>query len=163
MFLSFRHKAKQKQHAENDVQDRIANSMVHKCIRAQERCATYMQHQTEKLSSRIKKLLLVMFFLSSGGYSLYLIAESLKSHKGKFFSVTPIKVPEYMDKAGDENTKAPVIVSKDEYERIHRFKLFMDSLAKNSSGKRLYDSILFSRPGLMDSLMMIQEMYKSKN
>lgn len=163
MFLSFRHKRPQNQHTENDAQNRIANNIVHKCIKAQEHCATYIQRQTERLSGRIKKSLLVMFFLSSGGYSLFLIAESLKSHKGNFFSVTPIKVPKHIDKVGDENTKAPAIVSEAEYEKIHRFKLYMDSLAKNPSGKRLYDSVLFRRPGLMDSIMIIQEMYKSKN
>lgn len=163
MFLSFRHKRPQKQDTENNAQDRIANSIVHKCIKVQERCATYMQHQTERLSGKIKKLLLVMFFLSSSGYSLFLIVESLKSHKGKSFSVTTIKVPEHMDKAGDENTKARVIVSEAEYERIHRFQFQMDSLAKSPSGKRFYDSILFRRPGLMDSIMIIEEMYKAKN
>lgn len=163
MFLSFTHKRPQKQQAENSAQDRIANGIVYKCIKAQERCATYMQHQTERLSGKIKKLSLVMFFLSSTGYSFFLIVENLKSHKGKSFSIAPIKVPEYMDKAGDENTKAPAMVSEAEYKRIHHFKLYMDSLAKSPFGKRLYDSILFSRFGLMDSIMIIEEMYKAKN
>lgn len=163
MFLSFRHKRPQKQHTENDTKDRIANSIVHKCIKAQEQCATFMQHQTEKLSSKAKKFLLVMFLVLSGGCSLYLIVESLISHKNKSFSIVPIKVPEHMDKAGDENTEATVIVSEAEYERIHRFKLYMDSLAKSPSGKRFYDSILFRRPGLMDSIMIMEEMYKAKN
>ena len=162
MFPSFRHKRPQKEHTENDAQDKIANSIAHKCMKAQERCATYMQRQTERLSFKTKKLLLLIFFLLSSGCSLYLIVESLISHQNKSFSITLIKVPEHIDKTGNENTKAPVIVSEAEYERIHRFQLHMDSLAKNLSGKRLYDSILLSRPHLMDSIMIIQEMYKSK-
>lgn len=163
MFLSFKDKSNQRQDKENPDQDRVANSIVHKCIKAQEQCAAFMQRQTERLSGKVKKFLLVLFFLLGSGYSLYLISESLISHGVESFSITPIKIPKHADKAGDKNTPASITISKAEYEKIHRFKLYMDSLAKNSSGKRLYDSLLLRRPGLMDSIMIIQEMYNAKN
>lgn len=160
MFLSFKHKSSQKQQIENTAQDRIATSIVHKCIKVQEQCGTFMQHQTERLSGRVKKFMIVIFFLLSGGYSLYLIAESLISHKSKPLSIAPIKVPEHTGKSGNENTKAPVIVSKAEYEKIRRFRFYMDSLARSPSGKKVYDSILNQRPGLMDSVLFIENIYQ---
>lgn len=163
MFLLFRDKKPQKHATQNTAQDMIATSIAHKCVKVQEQYARFLQSQTERLSYTTKTLLLEMFLLLSTGCSLYLIIASLISHKNKSFSVALIEVPEHINKAGDENTKAPVMVFEAEYKRIHHFQLYMDSLAKNPSGKRLYDSILFSRPGLIDSIIIMDEMYKAKN
>lgn len=162
MLLLFRHKRSQKQHKGNITHDRIANGIVQKWIKVQEQCATFLQCQSEKLSFKTKKFLLVMFLLLSDAVCLYLIFESVASDKNKCFSIAPIKVPEHA-KAGDENAKASAIVSEAEYERIHRFQLLMDSLSKSPSGKQLYDSVLNKSPGLMNSVMLIQKIYKSKN
>lgn len=163
MLLSFIHKRSQKQHKENNTHDRIANRIVQKWIKVQEQCATFLQCQSEKLSFKTKKFLLAMFLLLSGVCCVYLIVDNVASDKNKHLSIAPIKVPEHVAKAGDENTKASAIVSEAEYERIHRFQLFMDSLSKSPSGKRIYDSILNKSPDLMNSIMLIQKMSKSKN
>lgn len=163
MSLLSKYKRSQKLHKGNDAQDRIANDIVQKCIQAQEQWAAFMQRKSERFSTKAKKFLFIMFLLLSAGCSLYLIVEGLISHKHTSFSIALIKVPQYLDKAGDENTKASGIVSQAEYERIHRFQLYMDSLAKSPSGKRLFDSILNKRPGLMNSIMMIQRIYKKNS
>lgn len=159
MFLSFKHKRPQNKQIENNSHDTIANNIAQKCIKFQEQSATYMQRKSERLSDQAKKFVLVLFFLLSCGYCLYLISEGFFNSKSKTFSIAPIKIPEHLSKAGDKN-KGTVIVSKAEYERIHRFKLYMDSLARNASDKRLYESILSRRPGLMDSIRVIENLYQ---
>jgi hypothetical protein len=163
MFLLFKHKRNQKQDIGNSVQDRIANSIGLKYIKVQVQCATFLQQKSERLSGKVKKLLLVMFLLLSCGYSLYLIIESFLIDKNKSFSITAIRFLKQTRNAVDENTQASEIFSEAEYERITRFRVHMDSLAKSATGKMLYDSILNKRPGLMDSIRVIHEMYKAKN
>ena len=162
MFLSFRFKKTQKQHVNNHLKDRIAKSIVNNTMKIQEQCAVFLQRRSERLSYRVKKTFILIFFILSAGYSIYLIIESLMSAK-KPLVIHPIKLSENSAKAGDENIKGDVMVSKKEYEKIHRFKIYMDSLTQNPLGRPLYDSILSGRPGLMDSILIIEELYKANN
>lgn len=50
-------------------------------------------------------------------------------------------------------------MSKENYLKVHLFKEYMDSLARSATGKAVYDSILISRPGLMDSVRFIENNY----
>jgi hypothetical protein len=160
MLLSFKHKMPQKQQMKNSTHDRIANNIVLKWIKNQERLASYMQHEVEKLSFKTKKVLVIIFFLLSAGYSFYLIEESLMKHKTKSISIDTIKFPGSIGKAGGERVKEIAIVPEYEYKRIRCFQLLIDSLARSPSGKTLHDSILHKPSGLIDSIIHIQEMFK---
>lgn len=147
---------------ENAAQEKLASSIVSACIRFQQRWADFMQCHTERLSRNGKLIVLSLFCLTAGSLSIYLIASSVTSHKASSFTVIHFKKYPYAAKSGDENTKALVIVSKAEYEKIQRFKFYMDSLARSPSGKRLHDSIIIHRPGLMDSILLIEKIYQSQ-
>ncbi|ULT38451.1 hypothetical protein KRR40_25400 [Niabella defluvii] len=51
-------------------------------------------------------------------------------------------------------------MSEAEYSRIKRFRVYMDSLARSPAGRTLYDSIIYHRPGLMDSVRFIENYYQ---
>lgn len=148
---------------ENAAQERLANSIVSACIRFQQRWADFMQRHTERLSRNGKLIILSLFCLTAGSLSVYFIWSSVTSHKASSIPVIHLKKPPYALKSGDEDTKAWVIVSKAEYEKIQRFRFYMDSLARSPSGKHIYDSILSRRPGLMDSIFFIENIYQSQN
>jgi hypothetical protein len=148
---------------ENAAQERFANNIVSACIRFQQRWADFMQRHTERLSRNGKLITLSLFCLTTGSLSIYLIASSVTMGKGSVFTVIHLKKLPNAIKSGDENTKASLIATKDGFERIQRFRLYMDSLAGSPSGKKLYDSILGQRPGLMDSLFLIEKIYQSHN
>lgn len=147
----------------NAAQERLASSIVSSCIRLQQRWANFMQCHTERLSRNGKLTLLSLFCLIAGSLSIYFITNSLLSRRASSFTVAPVTNPPNAGKSGDENTKALVIVSNSEYEKIQRFKRYMDSLARSPSGKILYDSIRNNRPGLMDSILLIETIYQSQN
>lgn len=147
---------------ENVAQERLANSIVSACLRFQQRWADFMQHHTERFSRNGKFIVLSLFCLTAGSLSIYLIASSVVKRKASSFTVIHLKKPPYTVRSGDENTKASVIVSKAEYEKIQRFGFYMDSLARSPSGKELHDSILIHRPGLMDSILLIENIYQSQ-
>ena len=69
-------------------------------------------------------------------------------------------MPAYTNQSGNERLKNDNIISKEEYEDIQAFKLYMDSLQSSSKGKVLYDSIMQARPQLMDSIHLVENMYQ---
>jgi len=119
---------------ENAAQERLANSIVSACMRFQQGWADFMQRYTERLSRNAKLIVLSLFCLTAVSLSVYLIASSVMSRKASSFTVIHLKKSPYAVKSGDENTKALVIVSNDEYEKIQRFRFYMDSLARSPSG-----------------------------
>lgn len=162
MLSLFRKKKTPGSRKENAAQERLANSIVSACLRFQQKWADFMLRHTERFSRNGKLIILSLFCLTAASFSIYLIASSVMNRKASSFTVIHLKKPPYAVNAGDENTKALVIISEDEYKKIHRFSYYMDSLARSPSGKQLYESILSQRPGLMDSIRIIEELYKAK-
>ena len=162
MLSLFRNKKKQKAVLENTAQDRIAKNVVGKMLRLQQRWAAFMERHTERLSVKWKLIVLFFFCLCSGGLSILFIARSLMNNHATSFHVIQGKIPQHISKSGDERTKAVTIVTKEEYDKIQHFRKYMDSLARSPSGKKSYDSILINRPGLMDSIILIENIYLSQ-
>ena len=162
MLLLFRKRKPHSSVTENVAQERLANNIVSACLRFQQRWADFMQRHTERFSRNGKLIILSLFCLTAGSLSIYLIASSVTSHKASSFTVIHLKKPPYAVKSGDENTKALMMVSKAEHEKIQHFRIYMDSLARSPSGKKLLDSILSQRPGLMDSILLIENIYQSQ-
>ena len=154
-------KKKEKTSLQNIRQDRIANSIVITCISLQQRWATFMQRHTEQLSTKWKAIILSVFCLCTGGLSFIFIAKSLTSNNIVSFNVTQFKSPR-LSIGGDQLCKPLVIISEEEYRKIEHFKNYIDSLAGSPSGKKLYNSILISRPGLIDSIILLENIYKSQ-
>lgn len=148
---------------ENVAQEKLANNIVSACFRFQRKWADFMQRHTERLSRKGKLNILCLFCVAAASLSIYFIASSVTNRKASSFTVIHLKKPPYAVNAGDENTKAFIIISEDEYKKIHRFRYYMDSLARSPSGKQLYESILSQRPGLMDSILLIENIYQSQN
>ncbi len=121
--------------------------------------AKWMMKRTEKFSRRTWIVLLILFVLSASTYSVYLAVSAITGKGGISIAVTPIKKPRYTTETG-ETGKEAAEVSEVEYRRIKRFRVYMDSLARSPSGKILYDSISSHRPGLMDSLQLIEQLYR---
>ena len=123
--------------------------------------AKWMMKRTEKFSHRTWIVLLIFFVLSTSTYSIYLAVSAIAEKDGTLITVTPIKKPRYTTETG-ETDKEAAEVSEAQYRRIKRFRVYMDSLARSPSGKTLYDSINSHRPGLMDSLQLIEQLYRRK-
>lgn len=162
MAFFFGNKKKLNPAASNDAQDKIAKSIVNRCLQWQRRWADWMQDKTESLSGKGKVIVLLLFSLVVGGYSIYLITVSVFGEQNYALSVTSIKTPQYLSRSGGERLTAASGINKKDYRKVHRFKEYMDSLARSPTGKPIYDSILISRPGLMDSVAFIENSYQSQ-
>ena len=162
MLSLFRNKKKQKAAEKQEMEDHLLRSIVHTCIRWQSKWTIWMQRKTERLSGKGKLIMLLIFVLLTGGYSIYLIGKSFSGNPTPSFLIISIKRPAHIQESGDEAEHINTVISKSEHEKIHRFKQYMDSLTRSSTGKVLYDSIITYRPGLMDSIQIIENIYQSQ-
>lgn len=143
---------------ENATQERTANRIVSACILFQKKWADRMQCYTESLSGNGKLIMFSLICLLGGSLSLYWIVSSI-THQPVSFTITQFKAVPFARKSGDENTKAVIIVTKADYKKMQHFRYYMDSLFGSASGKKTYDSILQQRPGLMDSIVLLENIY----
>jgi hypothetical protein len=142
--------------------DRILRQMVNTCLRLQTGWALWMGRRTQHLSRNTLLLLLLTFTALVGSYSIYLIGQSFSGNQANAFSVTSIKKPGHVLQTGDAASQPDMIVSKAYYQGIIRFSGYMDSLTRSLAGKATYDSIILNRPGLLDSIRFIEEIYQSQ-
>ena len=162
MAFLFRKRKKTETSGPDETHDRIPRQMVNACLRLQTRWAQWMGRRTEHLSRKTLLLILLAFIFIAGGYSIYLIGQSFSGNQTNTFSVTPIKKPGHILQTGDAASQQDMISSKTDYQRIIRFRGYMDSLARSPAGKAVYDSILLTRPGLPDSIRLIEKIYQSQ-
>ncbi|MEJ7829533.1 MAG: hypothetical protein WKF91_15090 [Segetibacter sp.] len=144
---------------ENLKQNRTAINIVNKCITAQENVSKLLQDKSEMLSAKSKKTFLIAFCLLSLGSCAYILIHCFKGSSKQFFSVTDIRVPNKVVYNGGQRIETSVGVTKEELGKIQKLRVYMDSLANSESGKKILDSIIINRAGLMDSLTTIENIY----
>lgn len=159
MLFSFNNKKKQEPAGPEDAQDRMAASIVRHCIRWQLKWAAWMQHKAERLSGKGKAVVLSLFCLLAGGYSSFL---AISSSSGKPPPLAHIEQTKDVHPPGDGFSHAPVVITKDEYRKTQRFRQYLDSLDQTPSGGKLLDSLMANRPGLLDSVLLFENLYQSQ-
>lgn len=159
------YKRKQKDKETGDkvtVSDKVAGKIAGLGIKLQKLFAEKMNRVFMKTNFKRLKLILILFCTTTGGYSIYLVVNSIissdKIQKG--FEVQQMDVPKHFNKAGDEELVPEDYVDGETWRQIKQFRNYMDSLKQNA--KNEYDSILQARPGLMDSVQMLEQIYLSQ-
>jgi hypothetical protein len=124
-------------------------------IKFQRAWAIWMQRRADKLSSKGKTLMLFFFCGVSVLVSAALIYRNIR---GTVFhlQVSSISRPSLPTSATINKPDTNSIT------RIIRFRKYMDSLSGNKNGKRKFDSIQEARPGLLDSAILLEKIYKSE-
>lgn len=159
----FKKKKKELQSEEKTtMSDKVAGKIAGVGIKAQQLFAEKMNRTFMKTDFKRLKLILIFFCVSAGGYSIYLIASSVFSpeRKQKTFEIQQMDIPKHFDKTGDETVMPDATVDEQTYLQIQDFRKYMDSLKLNRTNE--YDSILQARPGLMDSVQVLEQIYLSQ-
>lgn len=151
-----------KEQTENRLPDKVAVKIAGAWIKVQTKFSKCMNKLFSKMSVRDLKVMLIVFCLSCGGYSLYVVANAFggSDKKQPSFKVDQVDVPKHFDKTGDEMITPENYVDEGVYLLIQGFKQYMDSLKTTKS--KLYDSILIARPGLIDSILILEKIYNSQ-
>jgi hypothetical protein len=144
------------------LSDKVAGKIAYAGIKMQNQFAKKMNNLFMKIDFTRLKLILVLFCLCAGGYSIYLVANSIISadKKQNSFEVQQMDIPKHFNKTGDELITPDAFVDEQTYQQIEQFKQYMDSLKNHQVDQ--YDSILQARPGLMDSVQMLEQIYLSQ-
>jgi hypothetical protein len=156
-------KKKAEEPKESKVKDKVAKGIAGFLLSVQNKFASFMSGRINNLSSRSKQFSLAIFCLMFGGCSIYAFLGAFRDseNSGKAIKPDQVVVPKYYDQS-DSEFKEPQ-VSEKVIIRINRFKKYMDSLSRSAKGRPEYDSILKARPGLMDSIKVIEEIYYSQS
>lgn len=140
------------------MSEKVAGKIAGAGIRLQKMFADGMTIIFKNMNTKKLKAFLILFCLSAGGYSIYLLANAIaspdKNQPG--LKIDQVNVPKHFNKAGDE-IMPEAYVDEETFYKILDFKKYMDSLKKIKN--KQYDSILQARHGLMDSVQMLEEIY----
>jgi hypothetical protein len=108
-----------------------------------------MSKAVSKISLKKMKLLVIIFCVVTGGYSMYLIVYSIIRPHESLMKVDKINVPKHALQHGDP-VRSSTLVSGELYHTIRMYERYMDSLG------------LAIRPGLLDSIKTFKEIYQSQ-
>lgn len=131
--------------------DKIAKGIAAFILKRQRSFARYMNKATAKLSSATMKVSLIVFLSFGTILSFYFIVEAfVKEAPGKNFKIQRISVPRNLYEGG--GVQHGFVITKEEYDEMRRYT---DSLQRN-------DSLMSARPGLMDSVKVLESIYENK-
>ena len=101
---------------------------------------------------------MIFFCASWFAVSVYFIASAFVNDASRStVQISHLKTASPVNNRIKEKITTPIIITEDEYKEIQQFRKYMDSLRQCS--KQNYDSILSDRPGLMDSVILLEQMY----
>lgn len=138
--------------------DQAAERIAGALLLVQRSWANWMSRQEQRLSLKSKALVMGILFLAIAGYSLSLLFSYAKGNVTARDKIT-IRIPkmESHERQGAPGLTDPI------YMRIHRFRKYLDSLATSEAGKKKLDSLAVQRPGLLDSLAKVEQLYQQLN
>ena len=159
----FEKQGKKKEIRDNpSMSDKVAGKIAGAGIILQKKFADRLNGTFRNMNSKKLKGLLILFCLSAGSYSVYLSVNAIigQEKRQKNFTVDQVDVPKHFDKTGDE-ILTDASVDEETFYKIQAFKKYMENLKQNMSMQ--YDSILQTRPGLLDSVQVLEGIYYSQN
>jgi predicted PurR-regulated permease PerM len=131
-------------------------------LRLQYRCAKWLERKTAHLSRKSWIVILFCFTIFTGGCSIYIIVNSFSANTTKSITITPITKTTSTVPFENKTIQQNAIITKVEFEKIVRFREYIDSLGRSPTGEKLHDSILKYRQGLLDSLTIVENYYHSQ-
>ena len=136
----------------NGWTDKAAGKIAGAGIKLQTKFANTMNKLVSNIPGKRMKIILVVFCLLSGGFSIYLATNAIfgKEKKQPVLEVKPINVPRHYDRTGGEINEPDNYISEDQYREIQEYKRYMDSLGQPI------------RPSLLDSIQILEQIYHSQ-
>ena len=129
-------------------------------LRLQMAWAAWMERQSQKLGRRGLITAFAVFLALSSCCCVFLITCGfgwLLQHSE--VQLTPVKTLKIDGREQPDSPLSDTTMSRD----LQAFHIYMDSLAVSVNGKQVHDSILWARPGLMDSIRLAESLYLTKN
>jgi hypothetical protein len=125
--------------------------------------ADFLSDYTRDWSTRKKKIYLILFGLVSGGMSILIVAETLLvKPKETWVFIQRLHIPASIGKPGIQWKNSHDAFTKETWEKMEVFSLYMDSISRLPNGRQQVDSLLKKFPGIMDSIRSYEKLYPSQ-
>ena len=146
---------------QNPVNDKTASKIAGWMLGVQTKFAIIMNKTFQHTTISKMKIILVLFCIISGGLSVYYFYDAIVSNKKKNDPVTIEGFVVPRSSIDREVEAMPnVYVDEDTWSKVQSFKLYMDSI--KTVAPKEYNKIMYERPGLMDSIKQLEELYYSQ-
>ena len=147
-----RRKSKKANLPDKDWKDKAAGKIAGIAIKLQTKFAFFMNKLVSNIPPKKLRVILLVFCLLSGGFSIYLAAHAIfaPTPKEPAINVSLIHMPQYYDRTGNEINEPENRISDELYQEIQAYKKAMDSLGEPI------------RPGLLDSIVILENIYLSQ-
>jgi hypothetical protein len=143
-----------------NIQDRLAIRLAGFALKVQTLFAEKMNRLLLKVPPHQMKQMLIAFCMATCLFSAFLIVDALRDKHKKSFEVEQSKTPRFFDRTGEESFSDGIIVDEESFFKVQVFRKYMDSLKVHNTTS--YDSIVLTRPGLMDSIAILESFYYSQ-
>jgi len=137
----------------------VLPSLINRLVeRLQSKWAVWMNLKTAGISTGRWKIMLIVFVMVSSAASIYVAVSNLTTTPKNEFKAQSINVP----LQPSQKDLGGMLTEPNEFGLTSAEKLrsYFDSLAQSPEGVKTYDSILHLRPGLLDSVKMMENIYK---
>lgn len=160
MWLFKKEKRKKDAEKTTSIQDKLALRIAGIAILLQTLFAEKMNRLLLKVPPHQMKQMLIAFCMATCFFSAFLIADALRDKHEKSFEVEQSKTPRFFDRTGEESFGDGIIVDVESFFKVQVFRKYMDSLKVANPPE--FDSIQRQRPGLMDSMSILESLYYSQ-
>lgn len=126
----------------------------------QRKVADYLNAKAENFSRKQLIIGFTCFVLLFGGSAAAVIWQAFR-RPAATVRVKSIVIPDHILIPEQESHKEQAL-TRTEINHIRSFRLYLDSLQQTGNGKTVYDSIARHRPGLLDSLAFLEEVYNEQ-
>ncbi len=150
MFLLSKHKKDKQAESEDFVKNLFAKINLRLQVFAE-----YLKLKANKFTNQRKRVILVVFIISSATESAYVIASSLFKPDKIPITIVPIRKP----KTGEESRRSKFTITPKEYKKITDYKRYLDSVNTAVVGKDVPDSRVLRRQGLIDTLRLLETIF----
>jgi hypothetical protein len=133
---------------ENPAKDKLAGTIAGFLIKVQTKCSDFMNDKLSRVPVKKMKAFLILFCLFWGGLSGYYLFTAIFNKKQAPIKVESINVPRHINTTVDEQIEGRV--DKETFDKIESYKKYMDSTHE------------LIRPGLLDSINILEQIYLSQ-
>ncbi|MDI5888570.1 hypothetical protein [Flavobacterium yafengii] len=146
--------------------DRVTSKLLQQFdeanLRLQYKFAYWLERKTVTWSRKSWILILILFTILTSGSSVYIVIKSLSQSEVNAIRSIPITKSVNSRQADSKRDQLKGSISSSEFEKIVRFRRYLDSLVRSPTGQKIKDSIIQYRPGLLDSLTILEKYYQSQ-
>lgn len=141
------------------VSDKAAGWIAGGILKTQKRFADTLGAISARWKTKQQWVFLCMLCLVFGGLSVVALVKAFNNKTQSISKPAAIEKPRSILKRESKNE---VLITDNEIGEVHSFKRLLDSLSKTAEGKIKVKRLLSRRPGLMDSIEMVEQLYYSQ-